>query len=85
MTTRTYRPTTDFVAPPEEQGQIVQRSYALDAEAEVILCRETDYSDGSQTIVAFRYPDDDSEFQPWNVAPSLGRLIGPCIVTQDDQ
>ena len=77
----TYYPTTKFVTPPENQGQIVIVSYALDADAEVIIKRTHDASNNSIRFDAYSYPDDDSgEWTPWNESPELGTHLGQCKI-----
>ena len=87
MMTREYTPTTGWAVPPECAGQIVEESYALDAEAGVILvCREDQsFPSGHperETITAYAYPedDDDETWDPWNGAPTLGIEIGPAQI-----
>lgn len=77
---RTYDPTTNFVTPPVKQGQAVEYSYAMDAESEVIIERRYDGSDGSTSYTAYAYSDDESEFEPQNEVPSLGKNLGHCLV-----
>lgn len=77
-----YTPTEKWVTPPENQGQIVTVSYSLDSEAEVILERIHDASDGTTEFRAYRYPArDDGSWEPWNGTPKLGRSLGKCEVT----
>ncbi len=58
---KTYIATSAFLTPPENQGQIVTVSYALDAEAEVILEKIYDASDKSLEYQAYAYPEDDDD------------------------
>lgn len=82
----TYIPTTTFITPPENQGQAVERSYALDADAGVILERVYDGGDGSTTYYAYDYPeDDDGSWEPQSGAPSLGTQRGECQVNEKRQ
>jgi len=77
---QTYHP-DGFVTPPGNQGQIVDVSYGLDNDAEVIVVRTYDASDRTTIYTAYRYPtDDDGSWAPWNGAPELGDEIGPCFV-----
>jgi hypothetical protein len=82
MMTRIRCYTVDgWATPPEHQGQIVEVSYGLDADAEVIVERRHDRSDGTMTHTAYAYPDDDDgTWMPWAGAPALGRELGPCHV-----
>lgn len=61
MPMKTYIATSAFLTPPENQGQIVTVSYALDAEAEVILEKIYDASDKSLEYQAYAYPEDDDD------------------------
>jgi hypothetical protein len=75
-----FHPTGAWHVPPECQGQIVEVSYTVDAEAGVILERTLDRSDGSEVIVAYDYPARDHTWDPWNGTPKLGRRLGRCTV-----
>lgn len=80
----TYTPTTFWTVPPELQGQIVEHAYSTDAEAQVILQRTRDGSDGSVEYRAFSWPEDsDGTFAPWNGAPKLGDDLGRCNVEDE--
>lgn len=79
----TYHADKPFITPPELQGQIVDVSFSIDIESEVILTKTVDRSDGSTEYEAFVYPDSDEEFEPWNGAPTLGRSLGVCSVSAD--
>lgn len=76
----TYTPTTKFVTPPENQGQIVTHSYAYAAEG-VIIERVHDASD--RTTRYYAYKDDGSEWDPWNGVPALGESLGECQVSDE--
>jgi len=78
---RTYHPTSAWHVPPEHQGQIIEVSYSLDAEAEVILERTIDRSDRSEVIVAYAYPKRRAgSWEPWTRPPRLGRRLHRCQV-----
>ena len=77
---KTYIPTTRFVTPPVNQGQMVTVSYALDIDSEVIIESIYDASDRSQEYIAYEYPEDDDTWEPWNGVPSLGMRLGPCTI-----
>ena len=78
---RTYTPTTAFITPPENQGEAVQRSYALDGEASVIIERVYDGGDGTTKYRAYDYPRrDDVSWELQNGTPSLGRYRGECQI-----
>lgn len=75
----------DFLTPPENQGQIVEVSYAC-TEDYILECT-TDRSDNSTKIVAYQYPADGSEdggIEPWNGVPNLGRRAGLVRLLADD-
>lgn len=59
-----------FHMPPECRGQIVERSFACDAD--YIYMRVLDRSDRSEEIVVFEHPEEESSFEPWNQEPSTG-------------
>lgn len=61
--------------PSENQGQIVEVAYGLDPDAELIVRRTTDRSDGSVKYQAFEFPSREWEWDPWNRAPALGAEI----------
>lgn len=65
-----------FVTPPRYQGRIVDISYALSDDGEIIE-RTFDGSDRSETLVAYEDGEPESDFDPWNGVPKLGELIGP--------
>lgn len=78
---QTYIPTTAFITPPENQGQIVTRSYALDQDELVIIEKIHDGSDGNVTYHAYAYPDSDyGEWDPWNGSPETGDYLGECRI-----
>ena len=80
---RTYTPTTEFITPPENQGQIVTRSYAYAAEDGVIIEHEYDASDRTTRYYAYEDGDKDgSEWDPWNGVPALGASLGECRVSE---
>lgn len=82
---KTYSPTTGFTTPPENRGQIMTISYALDSDAEVILERIHDASDRSTEYRAYAYPrNDDGSWEPWNCAPKLGRRLGTCAIETEE-
>lgn len=62
-----------YHTPPEDQGQTVEYSYAIDTELECIVERCIDRSDKSVSYTAYEY--GEGEFQPWHSAPSLGDRI----------
>lgn len=81
---KTYTPTTRWDTPPENQGQILTCSYALDSDAEVILEKIYDASDRTTEYRAYKYPvDDDGEWDPWNGTPELGRALGTCEIEEE--
>lgn len=66
---------TPFTTPPENGGQIVTVSYA--GTEEYILRSTSDASEpGPDKIEAFLPAAGETEFEPWNGAPKLGRRIG---------
>jgi hypothetical protein len=76
-----YATHTDFIVPPECQGQIVEYSYATGGESPVVIIeRRWDRSDGSVQYEAYEDGAPDGDFDPWNGAPCLGRSLGPCDV-----
>lgn len=81
---QTYNPTTEFITPPENQGQFVTLSYALDCDAEVILVSSYDAGDHSKVYYAYMYPDnDDGSWEPQNCVPELGEYLGECQIEYD--
>lgn len=80
----TYTPTTEFVVPPVCQGQMIEISYALDAENEVIIERSIDRSEPKcePTYMAYEYPDESfhGDWTPWNDVPDTGDCIGQCLI-----
>jgi len=80
-TMKTYQPTSPhFITPPECQGQMIVISYAIDADAEVIIECTCDRSTGSVSYVAYSYPDDLGSWAPQNGAPELGECRGECRI-----
>lgn len=79
--TKRYRPFGPFVTPPECQGQMVEYSYALDNDHDVIIERRCDRSDRSTSYCAYVCPDGD-DWSPWNGTPKLGKEIGPCLLEE---
>ena len=79
-----YRVTSAFIVPPENQGQIVEVSYAIAADDEVIIERTLDKSDRTIRYDAYEYPDKEWEWDPWNGTPSLGEHVGVCAITDPD-
>jgi hypothetical protein len=64
-----------FITPPEMQGQIVEASFACDAD--YIFCRVFDRSDRSTRIDIYEHPDDakEGDFEPWNREPATGTEV----------
>jgi hypothetical protein len=58
-------------------------SYAVDADAQVILERTYDRSDRSEAVVAYDMPSRGDGFEPWNKTPRLGRRLGRCSVEEE--
>jgi hypothetical protein len=85
---KSYKPTTTFITPPENQGQIVTVSYALAADDELILVRTYDASDRTTSYDAYAYPEecDQDSYDPANGEPELGAYVGQCSVdVRDDE
>lgn len=59
----------NFVTPPENQGQIVETAYAVDADREQIVCRSFDRSDCSESYAVTTLGNLRGEFEPWNRRP----------------
>lgn len=70
MTTMQYSG-LKFVTPPSYKGQIIERSYAVDADREEIVCRGHDASDGTTSYAVTPLSNLLGEFEPWNRVPSL--------------
>ena len=82
---KTFCLTTDFITPPENQGQIVTVSYALAADEEAIIERTHYASDRTTRYDAYSYPEnDDGDWAPWNGAPELGDHLGECSISVDE-
>lgn len=62
-----------FHVPPSCAGQIVERSFACDADR--IYMRVLDRSDRSEEIVVFEHPEDECDFEPWNREPETGEEV----------
>lgn len=60
-----------FVTAPEDQGQIIEVSYALDGEAQMVVRRSVDRSTGRTYYAVARFQDLHGDWEPWNEAPSL--------------
>lgn len=60
-----------FVTPPSYKGKIVERSYAVDAGREEIVCRVHDASDGTTSYAVTPLGNLLGEFEPWNRVPSF--------------
>ena len=72
----------EFITPPENQGQIVTVSYALDDTAFAVIEKIHDAADNTTIYIAYEYPDVlYLFFQPWNNAPNLGKKIGECSIS----
>lgn len=87
-TPKTYRPTR-WATPPECAGQIVEISYALDPDAEVVIVRRHDRSDRSTTYWAYGYPDaaecHGGWWDPHNTRPDLGDDLGECLIAYTER
>ena len=77
-TTKNEKPTegdpmSDYITPPENQGQIVIVSYASDGEG--VFRRTVDQSGKRPTLHEHIYWEDfldhEPEYQPWNRAPRI--------------
>jgi len=75
-----------FYQQPEDAGQIVEVSYALASDHELLVCRSYDRSDRTTSYhCAELDPDGDDTFEPWN--GQLPATVGgwdPCEVDDDD-
>ena len=78
----TYFIPDGFFVPPENQGQMVEYAYGLDPDDMVVVCRRTDRSDGEISYTAYVCPDD-SDFEPWNCRPKMGKRIGDCLIEHE--
>ena len=67
-----------FITPPENQGQMVEVSYA--GTGDYILERTHDRSTQTEKTLAYKW-SGNSVFSPQNRAPKLGRLIGEAQIT----
>ena len=60
----------NFQTMPRDQGQIVEVSYACDAERGLLVRRSHDRSDRSTVYAAAEYdqdlPEHELRFEPWN-------------------
>jgi hypothetical protein len=68
-----------YTVPPENQGQIVEVAYAVDAQADLVVKRTADqsFAPGFPERVVFEVADVDEiegDFEPWNQTP---------VVTED--
>jgi hypothetical protein len=73
----------DFTTPPENQGQIIEVSYALAVNFDdpaVIVARKHDRSDNTTTYTAYAARPEDEEWDPQNGAPRLGQCFGECRI-----
>jgi hypothetical protein len=61
----------NFITPPENQGQIVDSSFAIDAEREEIVNRTFDGSDGSESYAVTPITNLVGKFEPWNHRPKF--------------
>jgi len=68
-----------WLTPPENQGQIVEVSYAC-TEDYILRCWH-DRSDGETRITAYDWPAKDEPFAPWQSVPSHGRRRGVVEIT----
>lgn len=68
--------------PQSERGQIVQSSYGIDIDYEVIVERRFDASDRTTKYYAYRYHPEDTgdEWSPAFETPMLGESLGRCCV-----
>lgn len=62
-----------FHTPPECAGQVVEVSFACDADH--IYKRIYDRSDHSETIVVYEHPEEECDFDPWNTYPNTGEKV----------
>jgi len=64
---------SDYITPPENQGQIVIVSYASDGEG--VLRRTVDQSGQRPTLIEHiswdAFLDHEPEYEPWNRAPRI--------------
>jgi hypothetical protein len=62
--------TLNFQTMPEDQGQMVEVSYAVDCDAETLVRRTVDGSNGSVSYderdLDMDADDDAQNFEPWN-------------------
>lgn len=56
-----------WTVPPAAQGQIIERAYAVDWEAGLMVRRDTDRADRSITYYTAPAPDT---FEPWQTEPT---------------
>ena len=61
----------NFVTPRRNQGQIVEISYAVDAEREQVVSRAVDASDGTTSFAVTALDNLVGEFEPWDREPKL--------------
>lgn len=60
-----------FVTPPKNQGQIVEISFAIDADREEVVCRIYDRGDRTTKYDVTPLENLKGEFEPWNGEPSF--------------
>lgn len=85
---KTYETTTDFVVPPEFQGQMVEYAYALCVDdvgyVDAIIERRKDET-GKVTYTAYEdWCPGSEDWGPQNGQPKLGRCLGECLVEGED-
>jgi len=63
----------DFRTPPVNQGQIVEVSYAIDGDSDLVYRRRRDRSAGETTYQVADLEDlpGDEEFEPWQAVPAI--------------
>ena len=62
-----------FITPPENQGQMVEVSYA--STETYILQKTVDRSRRTEKMMAYEWPEG-AEYSPQNKSPELGPLVG---------
>lgn len=71
-----------FHTPPENQGQIVESSYATYYDDEVVR-RTVNHSDGSVSY-SIATLDDDEDFEPWNFIPEIQGEWEPARMAKEE-
>jgi hypothetical protein len=61
----------NFIVPPENQGQIIEISFAIDGENEQVICREFDASDRTTCYSCTPIDNIQGEYRPYYTRPSF--------------